>query len=193
MSPLTARAAAAPIGPNSGAPPKLRVTVNAHPDAIAFTLIVSPYFVPPTPLPVTSSSSGGSSRRIVHVTRLRIPLAPATPTTVVPTESQRGMIADIVRRLAMGDLPGLCAVRKIGGGNAPIRGFYEWQAVDRQVTGAITARRSRRRVGVHIVELAAGMVQVRNDRADSQRIGLGIGIDRVVLRIVGATGPVHAA
>ena len=50
----------------------------------------SPYLVPPTPLPATANSVGASSSFTVQVTRLRIPLTPATPISVVPTSSSSG-------------------------------------------------------------------------------------------------------
>src|SRR5215212_1148196 len=90
MSPLTKRAAVAPMGPNSGAPPRSILTVKSHPDAVGLTVILSPYLVPPTPLPVTANSVGASSSFTVQVTRLRMPLTPATPTSVVPTSSSSG-------------------------------------------------------------------------------------------------------
>src|SRR3954454_9939289 len=90
MSPLTSRAAVAPIGPNSGRPPRSILTVKSHPDVVGLTVIFSPYLVPPTPSPVTASSVGASSSFTVQVTRLRIPLTPATPTSVVPTSSWSG-------------------------------------------------------------------------------------------------------
>ena len=90
MSPLTARAAAAPIGPNNGLPPRSRRKVNSHPDAVGETVIRSAYLVPPTPLPVISSRRGGSTSATVHVTRFRRPLAPATPTRVAPAVSSAG-------------------------------------------------------------------------------------------------------
>ena len=52
---------------------------------------VSAYLVPPTPSPVSSSSAGGANLRTVQVTRLRIPLAPATPINVVPSVSSAGI------------------------------------------------------------------------------------------------------
>ena len=79
-----------PIGPNSGAPPRSIRTVNVQPSPVEATFIDSLYRVPPTPSPLISRADGGSNLRTVHVTRLRIPLAPATPTTVVPTSSSSG-------------------------------------------------------------------------------------------------------
>src|SRR5689334_23260292 len=90
MSPFTARAAAAPIGPNSGLPPRSSVKLNDDPDAVGVTVIRSPYLVPPTPSPVISSNRGGSTSRTVQVTRLRNPFAPATPTIVAPLTSSSG-------------------------------------------------------------------------------------------------------
>src|ERR1700720_3373465 len=90
MSPLTARAAAAPIGPNNGLPPRSILTVNSQPEAVGETVIVSAYLVPPTPSPLNSSSRGSSTSRTVQVTRLRSPLAPATPTSVAPGVSSAG-------------------------------------------------------------------------------------------------------
>lgn len=87
---MTARTAAAPIGPNNGAPPRSIRTVKVQPCAVSATDIASLYRVPPTPSPVIASAVGGSNSRMVHVTRLRIPLAPATPTIVVPTVSSSG-------------------------------------------------------------------------------------------------------
>ena len=52
MSPLTKRAAVGPMGPNSGRPPRSILTVKSHPDSVGFTVIRSPYLVPPTPSPV---------------------------------------------------------------------------------------------------------------------------------------------
>ena len=46
--------------------------------------------MPPTPSPVIANALGGSNSRMVHVTRLRMPFAPATPTIVVPTVSSSG-------------------------------------------------------------------------------------------------------
>src|SRR6185312_8905870 len=89
-SPLTARAAAAPIGPNIGLPPRSSLKVNLQPEAVGETVIISAYLVPPTPSPVISSRRGGSISRTVHVTRLRKPLAPATPTSVAPVVSSAG-------------------------------------------------------------------------------------------------------
>src|SRR6476660_2312211 len=74
ISPFTARAAATPIGPNRGLPPRPSLNVNAQPDAVGETVIRIAYLVPPTPSPVISSSRGGSTSRTVHVTRLRSPL-----------------------------------------------------------------------------------------------------------------------
>ena len=90
ISPFTALAAAIPIGPNSGLPPRSMLTVKEQPDFVGATDILSAYLVPPTPSPVIPRSRGGSSSRTVHLTRLRIPLAPATPTSVVPTVSSDG-------------------------------------------------------------------------------------------------------
>src|ERR1700682_2880044 len=84
ISPFTARAAAAPIGPNRGLPPRSILTVNLQPDLVGETAILSAYLAPPTPSPLNSSSRGGSTSRTVQVTRLRSPLAPATPTSLAP-------------------------------------------------------------------------------------------------------------
>jgi PPOX class probable F420-dependent enzyme len=90
MSPLTAREAAMPIGPNSGAPPRSIFSLNSHPFGSGLTVMFSAYLVPPTPSPAIPISFGGSNSLTVQVTRLRMPLAPATPTMVLPTVSSSG-------------------------------------------------------------------------------------------------------
>lgn len=91
MSPLTARAAVAPIGPNSGLPLRSIRRTNCDPVAAGLIANVSAYLVPPTPSPVSSSRVGGLTLRTVQVTRLHIPLAPATPSNVVPSVSSAGI------------------------------------------------------------------------------------------------------
>src|SRR6201985_300491 len=80
-SPLTARAAAAPTGPNSARPPNSRRTPRFEPFLVGDTVSVTVYFAPPLPDPDKATRCGGSQVVTVHVTRLRSPLARATPTT----------------------------------------------------------------------------------------------------------------
>ena len=76
--------------PEQRAPPRSILTVKSHPALVGLTVIFNPYLVPPTPLPVTANSVGASSSLTVQVTRLRMPLTPATPMSVVPTSSSSG-------------------------------------------------------------------------------------------------------
>src|SRR6201997_4582326 len=79
-SPLTARAAAEPTGPNNGRPPSSRRRPRADPCLVGRTVSVTAYFAPPFPDPDRATWCGGSHVVTVQVTRLRRPLERATPT-----------------------------------------------------------------------------------------------------------------
>src|ERR1700740_2664156 len=83
-SPLTARAAAEPTGPNNARPPSSRRRPRVEPPLVGRTVSVTPYLAPPLPAPDIATSCGGSHFVTVHVTRLRSPLERATPTLWVP-------------------------------------------------------------------------------------------------------------
>src|SRR6202035_753783 len=89
-SPLTARAAAAPTGPNNARPPNSRRRPRFEPFLVGETVSVTVYFAPPLPDPDNATRCGGSQVVTVHVTRLRRPLARATPTTWVPSLNSSG-------------------------------------------------------------------------------------------------------
>src|SRR5690242_18416566 len=83
-SPLTARAAAEPTGPNSARPPSSRRRPSVDPSPVGRTVSVTAYFAPPLPDPDIATSCGGSHVVTVQVTRLRRPFARATPAIWVP-------------------------------------------------------------------------------------------------------------
>src|ERR1700722_3695050 len=89
-SPLTARAAAEPTGPNNARPPSSRRRPRLEPCLVGWTVSVTAYFVPPLPDPDSATRCGGSHLVTVHVTRLRKPLARATPTIWVPLLNSAG-------------------------------------------------------------------------------------------------------
>src|ERR1700722_10252856 len=69
-SPLTARAAAEPTGPNSARPPSSRRRPMVDPSLLGVTVTVTPYFAPPLPFPDIATSWGGSHLVTVQVTLL---------------------------------------------------------------------------------------------------------------------------